>query len=886
IPKHKIGKLVSLAVLIEAAELHGTLANSRHTPTPIPLVRLVQRGRALIAALIATRSWQLSCLREIQHHCWLCHVLKPYSLLNFPDWYSQLAHWHQFGRGCGSLAAAHKPVAVMSFSTSRSSTESLLNSFPMFGHPGISALEYAGSLEAARKRNTNETLDSLRCKSTVSTQDENVTPPTTAGIDPTGSGFGSSPPLHYIDEFGCQQRRRGTFLNHTPRDFEMRSPKNVEVYRPSRSSSNENYSRPRTLSYRGTPSEGCQTQASQYAYCSSPESQIVGKRITINRGAPAELDSTEVGTPTTLNVYQPSANGHRRSFSVPLVKTATQQLCSSYTSSHETNIRSASIPAIFPQEKKQRRRQTPFKFGSPKSNNVARHAPLESWVAEHRRKESNEGVLDLLPSLETGQDEEMGTFGVIQRYFDSQSGGPVSSPNTSSDACSPCPSDTPPVQSNPVLQSPFRASAAIFPIDELHFLNGPPPAVPDRSPKRLTNPCFPLNIQVESTISVDSEFVFAAEGQYSPYNQEKGGLHIPKKQVPKRVDVGQADLAGSAIVGKEAPPILDHNALTAKFHRGCNDQTYYRLGLNDFHYYLRNTGPSPEPQPNTRQQRKKTGMRLFKVKQRKTLAARVGSVEGSPQRSNKESPIPACAREMTTAGGAKHLKIVIPTEAMISTPSLALVRPASQSKPKNRSRYVSLMGDSFTEEMLNPLASPQVERIISGSGSNTPPRAPLQPTSNSPRSPKRTPTSPKPIPVDNHPLASREEQTRARKLRDLQRIKKKPLSAPAHAPPPTLEKQQAEVVPHAPLTPAQTPEPIRERSLDSGHEDEAENGASTRYKMHKMHERVVSLQRQNEQLTEALAKIVGLELEEGEIRTQDVLEACRKIRFFRTPGVV
>lgn len=762
----------------------------------------------------------------------------------------------------------------MSFSSSTSSTESLLNSFPMFGHPGISALEYAGNLEAARKRNTNETLDSLHCTSTVSTQDENRTPPTTAGIDPTGSCFSSSPPLYYLDEFGCQQRSRGTFLNHTPRNFGMRSPKNVDVYLPSRSSSSENYSRPRTLSYHATPSDGHQTQASQYAYCSSPESQLVGKRITINRGAPAELDSTEIGSPTTPDVYPSSSNAHRRSFSVPLAKIATYQPCPSITSSHETNVRSASIPALYPQEKKRQRRQTPFKFSSTKSINVPRHAPLEPWVSEHRRKVANEGVVELLPPVKTGQDEEMGTFGVIQRYFDSQIGGPVSSPKTLCGASSPCPSDAPPVLSNPVLQSPFREPTAIFPLDELHFTNGPPPAVPDRSPKRLTNPCFPLNVHIESTVSVDSEFAFAAEGQYSPYEPENGGLHDPKKRIPKRVDVGQAGLAGSAIVGKAAPPILDHDALTAKFHRGCNDQTYYRWGLNDLHHYLRNTGPSPEPQPNARQ-RKKTGMRLFKVKQRKTLAARVGSVEGSPQRLHKQSPIPACAREMTTAGGAKHLKIVIPTEAMISNSSLA--RPVSQYKAKRRSRHISIMGD-FTEEMLNPLASPEVERIISGS--TTARRSVSEPASKSPRSPKRTPKSPKPVPVDSHPLSSREEQTRARKLRDLQRVKRKPV------PDQTQMEQHADAVANGPLTPAQTPEPIRESSIDSGHVDEGCAEADTpNDKIMQIQQRVVSLERQNTELTEALAKIVGLELEEGELRSEDVLKAFNKIRFFRTPGI-
>jgi hypothetical protein len=119
------------------------------------------------------------------------------------------------------------------------STESLLELFTMFGHPGISALEYAGHVEAKKKQSTSMSEVSLKRKSTTTTHDEN--PATTAGAGP--GAYELSPPIHSIDEFGCQQRKRGTFLNHTPRDFEMRTTKVVDVYRPSRAES-ENYSRP------------------------------------------------------------------------------------------------------------------------------------------------------------------------------------------------------------------------------------------------------------------------------------------------------------------------------------------------------------------------------------------------------------------------------------------------------------------------------------------------------------------------------------------------------------------------------------------------------------------------------------------------------------------
>lgn len=803
---------------------------------------------------------------------WLCHVLRQHSLLGVPKRYSQLALWLQIGRGQGAYSqfgvffkAAHQPIAEMSPSDS---TDNLLNSFPMFGHPGISALEYAGSLEASHKRNTSETLESHNRISTVSTQDENSTPPTTADIDLFGPEV--STPLQHIDEFGCQQRRRGTFVNHTPRDFEMQSPRNVEVYRPSMSSSSENYSRPRS-SYHTTSSDGRHTRASPCFYRPSSDYRLDDNRVSINRGAPVELSFKEMMASTTPDLCSPPATP-RHSSSAPLDRTVTNQphpANPSKQQDHRTNTRSTSN-TLYPQEKKRQRRQTPFKISSPKSINVSRHTSPEPWVSDNRPGMDDHNAINLLPPVEIGDDEEMGTFGVIQRYFDSQTGGPVSSPIHLPDTCSTRPLETSLAPSNPGFQSPLQEPAATYLIDELDFANVPPPAVPDRSPNRLTYPCF--SIQVDSTVSVDSEFAFAAEGQYSPYDQADSALCDQKKQTTKRIDVGQADLAGSATVGKQAPPILNHDALTAKFHRDCNDPNYYQLDLSNLHDYLRNTGPSLDPQPVSRQ-RKKTGIRLFKVKQRKSLATRVGSVEGSPQMIRKQIPIPACAREMTTTGGARHLKIVIPTEATLGNQSL--VPPLSQSKRERDSRHISIMGD-FTEEIINPLASPDVENIISEFG--TPGSSASEPVAKSSRNPRRPPQSPEHVPVVDHPLASREEQTRARKLRDLQQIKRKTLPSGEQ------EKKYPDVVAGAPLTPAQTPEPVHDSSVDSVHEEE--NADDHNCDIVRIQQKVISLQRQNTELTEALAKIVGLELEEGgDINSEDVLKAFNKIRFFRTPGV-
>jgi hypothetical protein len=750
----------------------------------------------------------------------------------------------------------------MAIMISSASTENLLNSFPMFGHTRWSVLEYAEALEEACKMGTSVTSESLKRNSTASTQDEN-TPPTTAGTQPTGRDL--SPPVHFIEEFGCQPRRKGTFLNHTPRDFEMRSSKPLDVYQPSRTTK-ENYSRPRTAN--GTRSlSSNRITPSPHAYSSSTMSRSAGQSTTNEFGDAVELDSREISSASSPDVYQLSARPNRRSSSVPLARVLTYEPRSTFSTEHgnrEAGVRSASSSINRPQEKKRQRRQTPFKVTVPNLT-TARHAPLEPLVAKHRRKASFDTMSEVLPEIETEQTGEMGTFGVIQRYFDSQTGGPVSVPKAVCHAYSPDPRDIPlPMSPEPTLLKSTKEPTEIYAIAELE-LHEPPPAVPDRSPKRLTNPGFPIHI--EPVISTHDDFVFVADEQHSSYDDHEKleeGLHVSKKRVSKRLDVGQAGRAGSAQVGRLAPPILSHDALTASAD----------LGLNDLSYYLKHTGPSTDL-PTTPPPRKQ--MKLFKVKQRKTLAARVGSVEGSPQRARRQAPIPTCAREMTTSGGARHLRIVIPTESPRNTQLVAV--PAAQPRTQRRSRHISI---TFDEEMLNPLASPKVEHILADH--EAPNRSVSEPLPVSPRSPKRASKSPRLVPVDDHPLAvspdprsSREDQTRARKLRDLQRIKRKPL--------PTYHEQREQhpdAIAGALPTPAHTPEPLPDLivEVDSSHDEVFEEESSIS-KMARMQERTMLLQRQNTELTEALAKIVGLELGDGDVKAEDVLKAFRQVQVLR-----
>jgi hypothetical protein len=713
------------------------------------------------------------------------------------------------------------------------STDRLLNSFPMFGHPGISALEYAGQMDRMKEESTRVSDVSLKRKSTTpSRHNENAAAPATAGAERECE---VSPPVHFIDEFGCQQRRRGTFINHTPRNFEMRSSKPVDVYRPSTRAESENYSRP--LSRQSSMASGSPAIASQHGQSPSASSGTFGNLSSIN-SAVAELDSTEVGFASSPEVYMPSTKNHRRSLSAPLSKILTYEAGAANSAGHPSrgpSLRSTSLSDHPPQEPKRQRRQTPFKLVASQQINIPRHAPLEPWVAEHRRKGKCDRIGDVPYDMDREVSAEIGTFGVIQRYFDSQGGGPVLTPKSVPDAQPPSPPNIPlPVSSE--VSHPKRAMEpiAIYPIDELGLPDQPPP-VPDRSPKRFTNPAFPLH--TKSKISTDSDFQIAAEGAYSPYDRDEDELHEPKKRTQARLVVGQPR-AASANGGRLAPTILGHDAQVAS-----SD-----LRLDQLAYFLRNTGPSQPSPPPSSSTRKKKRMGLFKVKQRKSLAARVGSVEGSPQRARTRPVIPVCAREMTTSGGARHLRIIIPTESPHASQVIQLPVPKQR-----RSRHISI---SFTEEMLNPLASPDVERIISTF--DTPARSVSTPAPKSPRSPKRAPRA---VPVSDHPLASRDEQTRARKLRDLQRIKRKPV--------PVSEQKRGDTKGGALPTPAHTPEPA------TTHEEESVEEDSAKDEMAQLQSTVAALQRQNKQLAEALKMIVGLDIGgEGE----EVLEAFWKGR--------
>ncbi|KAH6618732.1 hypothetical protein C7974DRAFT_317913 [Boeremia exigua] len=750
----------------------------------------------------------------------------------------------------------------------------------MFGHPGISALEYAGTLAESKEQNrrASVTLPSLKRKSTAETHNDNTTTATAAASETHETRL-SLAPVHYIDEFGAQRKRKDMFVNHTPRNFDMRAPQNIEVYRPSTSSSNENYSRPRINS--------------QISYSSSAGPALEQKRLTVNPGSPFELDSREVGVassptmfasspPMSPEVYRPmAAPPQRRSMSGPMTKIITYQprqaraIISNSHQKRDVRVRSTSTPDHDSKEKKQSRRQTPYKVVGSMANTSLPYASLEPWVAKHERDASRSDTNSDKPTQEDLEKlEEVAPLGVIQKYFDSQADSRESSLRRVRHRHTPSPPKMPlPHSPDPTLRS--TEPVTMFPIDDLELITDLPPAVPERSPKRRTNPRFPL--RKESITSVDSDFARAAEGQFTEYDHRASEIRISKQRSQHGM-VGQAARAGSSCLGRMAPPILGHDALTAS-----SD-----LGLNDLSFYLRNTGPKTDIQAVSRQHAK-GGPKIFKVK-RKSLAARVGSVEGSPQRARQKPKVPTCAREMITTSGAKHLRIIIPRLSSTDNPTFPVAVHGSQD-PKHRPRRMSL---SFTEDLLVPaLASPAVERAIQGfssydrvSRSFSAPNI-MAVAANALRKEKSPPISPIPVPVDEHPLderpLSREEQTKARKLRDLKRIRRREVPSTISGSASTLQ-DNSETGAGALPTPRHTPEPGSGEMIgDSAVEIEVLEESSAD-KMFRLQERVMLLQRQNSALTAALAKVVGLELENGDLEPEHVLQTFRRCRYSRTPS--
>jgi hypothetical protein len=605
----------------------------------------------------------------------------------------------------------------------------------MLGHPGFSAMEYAGST-GGEERSSVKSEGVFRrrfgreaASPTLSKHEGEATH--VADIQTTESDL----LLQLVEEPTGYQRRRGTFMNHTPRNFEVPSPRRTETpqaylddSRHTSSSVHESIMRSRS--------------------CDPIERQ---------RGSRKHMSSSSGGTGGL------SKSAHSA-----------------------TTSRVAS------------------KAASAKGS--AHYSPLEPLVAQHRREVTGSDVDTLPPYVDIENVSETSALFAVQEYFKSLE---------------------------------LSGSATQVGEDGLTVQTGATPSLPDRNPERLNSPTRTRHAHAGSTLS---DFTSAARGQYSPY-----GVPFNSPQIPRGFQDNHGLNDGQTTPEPEraltAPPIPSHEELTA--HRP----------LYDLNYFLRNTGPCVKT-PSEKKEKK--GFVFGKNRNKKSLAAKFGSVEGSPAK-EVQPPLPfrpTCAQEMTTSRGAKHLQIIIPATVPPSNPLLTLPVLDSQDITKR----VSV---SFTEKLLNPLASSGVENVVSGfngkgDGHDTTEPSPAS-TRTVLRSPKRPAISPKAIPVTDHPLLmTRDEQTRHRKLRDLQQSKGK-LFVPA----------SEDTVAGAPPTPTESLEQTSVSPIENvlGGEKGRERGI--------MMEKITRLETLTSELAQELARAKGINQSKSALDPEDILRRAR-----------
>ncbi|KAL5389881.1 hypothetical protein PMIN06_001828 [Paraphaeosphaeria minitans] len=639
----------------------------------------------------------------------------------------------------------------------------------MLGHPGISAFEYAG---AAEEHYREERAWEKATEETMITRATERHPTLSADLEreeaspqPVARSETSEPqqPQTPVDEYAIAQRRRGTFVNHTPRNHEVRMSSKLSH----RTTSEEEFGR-LYASYRGSSDDNTETSKS----CSGGQHSSFGsfqveQSAKANVNAPVELDGKEM--PLNPLIMHPLPTVPIIPIALPRQRRSQSSSAAASIKSSQTGIskrslrtflgRNASLDASFPRQptsfdeprpsttgsvsklrpqaanSKRRRRQTPYKVPAPLVTDLGRHAPLEPLVLHHRREVTGSDVGPLPPHVDIDNDiSEAATLLAINEYFDSQE-TTLTDHQHSADLNEISLSTLEALkQVQPSFspqQTPKKGDAA--PNNKPSVSKESTPSLPERNPERLSrinSPNSALLPKSASSISIQSDFTSAAKGQYSPYDERCDIVPKILHRKPLPISPREHGRSTSSASGKLAPRIPGHEELASS-------------RLNDFNYFLRMTGPSPTHETTAVPQKKKKGLKVMKVRSRKEVKNPMSS-----RRSGEEClPVPACCLEETTkAGGVRHLRIKIPTEDVDAQLAAFPQSPL------------------WTDELVQPLPDVDVERAIN-------PADETSPTCKR-RSPRLAAISPMDVPVQHHPLlVNRTEKTRSRKLRDLKKAK-------------------------------------------------------------------------------------------------------------------
>ena len=160
----------------------------------------------------------------------------------------------------------------------------------MLGHPGISAYEFAGAME---QYNHEERAWEKATEQTRSPRADAVSSAALKRDDEAEKAVGRASehqqPQTPVDEYAITQRRRGTFMNHTPRSHEMHEVRwSTKVEQ--RTEEEDEFGRVYTA-YRGSSDDNTRTDASYSVQHSSYGSFTASQSGNVNWNGPVELDS-------------------------------------------------------------------------------------------------------------------------------------------------------------------------------------------------------------------------------------------------------------------------------------------------------------------------------------------------------------------------------------------------------------------------------------------------------------------------------------------------------------------------------------------------------------------------------------------------------------------
>lgn len=618
------------------------------------------------------------------------------------------------------------------------------------------------------------------------------------------------------------QRRRGTFINHTPRTYEGRSLRRDNNNSPQCVENNR--CRPYTL-HQGSSDESTSASYNQGDRHSSIDSFHGGRVYEIAASEPAELDGRQMSRISSEQdkVWRSDLCERCRSPSFAKDRFYRPHAVTSRRHNESPTVCSSMSMSLTGDPKK-RRRQTPYRIPKPQWEDFSRHAPLEPLVAQHRRKVTGSNVDTLSPQIHLDDIKATARFMAIDEYFRNMGESSEPAPEVVSDQQ--CPGQTRSENIPVPLELPVRSSslepAPTFPAEGLEVPNEPSLAPFEPNAERFNRPTNPPHSL--SAPSLVSNFIFPCEDQYRPYKDQNKTRTNPRPRTRHPVLYARQASTISPYTARIAPPIPRHSDLIA------------HTKLSDFNHFIRETGPPPSPKKL--QKKDHWGLPIRKIRSRKAGPSAPPALKAAPS-------IPSCTKQMTTSSGKKHLQIVVPKD----------VSSSFGAEARDVLSLRSRRDFAWTDEMLNPLASAPVESVIAGS----PADGEAGPVATGVRRPRALPSCAAAVPVVKHPLAaSREERTRSRKLRDLQRLRERKAGVKE-------ERVSGEGVVE------------KERVDEEGH-GEMSRDEGDEYSQNGVEARVARLDHLVREFSRELAAVVGLDACEGSPEPEVVLEAYRTLR--------